>query len=97
MNLDRTVTNLPAVALSLCIGSSRASLPIIVANQGIYGSHHKNYKNHRGDYYFEAGHSGYTLPETNSEEKTLKIGRHPKGKSSFNHRFSGAMLVSGMA
>ena len=60
MNLDRTVTNLPAIALSLCIGSSRNSLPIIVANQGIYGSPHKNYKTPCGDYYFEAGHSGTT-------------------------------------
>ena len=32
-------------------------------------------------------------PETNSSP--LKIGRAPQGNSSFNHRFLGAMLVSG--
>ena len=34
-----------------------------------------------------------TLPETNSSH--LKIGWAPKGKSSSDHLFSGAMLVSG--
>ena len=34
-----------------------------------------------------------TLPETSSSP--LKIGRKPKGTSSSNHWFTGAMLVSG--
>ena len=37
-------------------------------------------------------HNPYDLPATN--KSPLKIGPNPKGKSSLNHHFSGAMLVS---
>ena len=63
--------------------------------------HHWIHRSHttNGDHVQIKGHDlpseydQYTLPETNIEP--LKIGRAPKGNSSSNHPFSGAMLVSG--
>ncbi len=36
-----------------------------------------------------------TLPETNIAPENRPSQKDPKGNSSFNHQFSGAMLVSG--